>query len=378
MNRRLAVTLLEAIMAIFVMAIGLLALLTLFPLGAIQMAQALKDQRTAEASINATSQFMAFGLSPAALPPTGDKSIVIPNPAGSTQTTLFENPWPSGPVTVPTLTSSNNPGPTYPVFVDPNGANASAPVVTTANVSTVYALNTAWPTVGSANVGIPRTTISKISATTPAQVQRWFALQDDIGYSDNGLPDLTSGSVQREGRYSWAYMVRRTSPGDTSNLDLTVIVYSGRLPGANAGQFPYGETVYGDPYATAATKVYWGITADYVINNRPNTDSYTVTIDYSNTPGNKPALRRGKWIMDARMVDTTTGLPAPQGYFYRVVSVNEASPTVMEVQVQQPLGFPLRSPYIGFNATNSMPYTGPLVVVDSVSEVFEQGTSYTQ
>jgi hypothetical protein len=213
-------------------------------------------------------------------------------------------------------------------------------------------------------VGIPRVTPSLISVTTQALVQRWFYLQDDVSYNDNGFADLTPGFVQREGRYSWAYIVRRTMPGDGGPLDLTVVVYAGRLAGMGAGG-PVGEAVYGDPLAAPATTVYWGVTAN------GGGDPYTVTIDFTNTPGNKPALRRGKWIMDARMVDSTNGKPAPQGYFYRVVSVNEVSPTVMELQVQRPLGGQLRGP-------NGVGSTGPLVIVDSVSEVFEQGTSYTQ
>ena len=41
------------LVAIFVMVIGLLALLTLFPLGALSMAQAIKDDRTAHSAKNA-------------------------------------------------------------------------------------------------------------------------------------------------------------------------------------------------------------------------------------------------------------------------------------------------------------------------------------
>src|SRR5438309_12071729 len=53
MNRRSGTTLTEVLMAIFIMGIGLMALLTLFPMGAIQMAQALKDQRAAEEAASA-------------------------------------------------------------------------------------------------------------------------------------------------------------------------------------------------------------------------------------------------------------------------------------------------------------------------------------
>jgi hypothetical protein len=360
MNRRPAVTLLEAIMAIFVMAIGLLALLTLFPLGAIQMAQAIKDERTAESSINAVAQYKSFGLN-------NDPSIVLTIPQTAGGGTIFENPWPAAnaPPGLQSLTTSSYAGPTYAVMVDPPGATAGASVVTAANASTHGVPSAPWPTAGGVTLGIPRVTASLIPVSTAALVQRWFYLQDDIAYNDNGFADLTPGFVQREGRYSWVYMVRRAFAGDKGPLDLTVVVYSGRLAGVNAAGAPLGEATYGDPLATPATTVTWGVTA------LGAADPYTVTINYANTPGNKPALRRGKWIMDARQVDSTNGQPAPQGYFYRVVSVNETSPTMMEIQVQRPLGGQLRGP-------NGLGSTGPLVVVDSVSEVFEQGTSYTQ
>ena len=45
--------LVEVLIAIFIMGIGLLALLTLFPLGAIEMAQAIQDDRTAAVAADA-------------------------------------------------------------------------------------------------------------------------------------------------------------------------------------------------------------------------------------------------------------------------------------------------------------------------------------
>jgi hypothetical protein len=366
MNRRPAVTLLEAIMAIFVMAIGLLALLTLFPLGAIQMAQSLKDQRTAEASINATSQWKAFNLN------NDTSSIVLTIPAAQGGGTIFENPWPAATAApgVPNLTTGSYVGASYPVLVDPACSAAGAQVVTTTTAS-LHALGPWLNTVGGVSVGIPRTTVSLLPSTTyggqtPQWAQRWFYLQDDIIYTDNGLPDLTPGSVQREGRYSWAYMVRRPSASAPPPLDVTIVVYSGRLTGTNAVGTPYGETVYGDPGSPTTGTVYWGYSLA-----SGTADAYTVTINWAGAP-TKPELRRGKWILDSRMIDPTQPppAPAPQGYFYRVVNVNEVSPTIMEIQVQQPLGGPLRGP----NGTAGS--TGPLVVVDSVSEVFEKGTNY--
>jgi Tfp pilus assembly protein PilV len=46
-------TLIEVLVAIFVMGVGLLALLTLFPLGALEMAQAIPDDRTATIAADA-------------------------------------------------------------------------------------------------------------------------------------------------------------------------------------------------------------------------------------------------------------------------------------------------------------------------------------
>ena len=46
-------TLIEVLVAIFVMGVGLLALLTLFPLGAFEMAQAIPDDRTAAIAADA-------------------------------------------------------------------------------------------------------------------------------------------------------------------------------------------------------------------------------------------------------------------------------------------------------------------------------------
>jgi prepilin-type N-terminal cleavage/methylation domain-containing protein len=58
--KRRGVTLLEVLAAIFIMGVGLLALLTLFPLGALSMAQAIKDDRAASVAADAET-FSATG-----------------------------------------------------------------------------------------------------------------------------------------------------------------------------------------------------------------------------------------------------------------------------------------------------------------------------
>jgi hypothetical protein len=349
MTRRPAVTLIEAMMAIFVMAIGLLALLTLFPLGALSMAQALKDQRTAEAAINATAQFKALGLGT-------DQNVTgvgTGNPVRAIDNSYFENPWPPPanqqaipPNGLPAINAGS--AFTYPVYIDPPGVSAGMG-------STVGGLNQGgniYP--GSpAFIGIPRVSVSPVPANgATAWLSRHFTLQDDLTFQTNGTADVSPGYVQREGRYTWAYMVRRVRTGVSPPevpLDITVVVYAGRSPGPPVGvPNPPGEYAYTNTSFTPARNL--------------------VSINYGANGDPKPALRRGTWVLDARMLDAQNN-PAPQGYFYRVVNVNEVSAGVIEAEVQTPLGGPLRNP-------PNMTKPGPLVVMESVSEVFEKGTSY--
>jgi len=52
---RAGITLVEVLVAIFTLGVGLLALLTLFPLGALEMAQAVKDDRAAKIAVDAVA-----------------------------------------------------------------------------------------------------------------------------------------------------------------------------------------------------------------------------------------------------------------------------------------------------------------------------------
>src|SRR5438132_8659794 len=85
---RSGVTLIEVLVSIFVTAIGLLAILALFPVGAFSMATAIKNGRCVQASINAkalansariwqdsplTSQF----TSPGGLPPLPPSAFIF-------------------------------------------------------------------------------------------------------------------------------------------------------------------------------------------------------------------------------------------------------------------------------------------------------------
>src|SRR5258707_6368496 len=105
-TRRPGVTLIEVLVAIFVMGIGLICLLTLFPLGAMSMASAFKDERAAQAAINARTVADTKKL-------RGDSALLD----------YFKNP--GGRAGSP-LPNADPQSPSDPVFVHPTGALSSS------------------------------------------------------------------------------------------------------------------------------------------------------------------------------------------------------------------------------------------------------------
>jgi hypothetical protein len=176
---------------------------------------------------------------------------------------------------------------------------------------------------------------------SPQRILKQFSLLDDITFSDTGLPTDASGgtgpsvAIERQGRYSWAYLFRRVrnfSPSERKQVDLSVVVYSGR-----SIDVPTNENSFYGLSPQQPTSL---------------TGSRSLLLAYSGP--NRPELRRGHWILDATIFDKS-GSVFPQGRFYRVVGVEEGrlteatdslppalipvgSPTVA-VELQTPLAF---------------------------------------
>jgi prepilin-type N-terminal cleavage/methylation domain-containing protein len=342
MTRRSGMTLVEVLVAIFIMAIGLLALLTLFPLGALNMAQAIKDQRVAEAGRNAGAiADITWEYSTAAGAPTPVAPYAWTLRSDPVVENAMLNPGtpPGFGTALPNLTAQATP--TYPVLVDPIG----------------YQMFGGWvATMAPGYSGIPRTTMRILLDCPPPatnqgvdpnmnpllpptytapnpnyknyqtrQVLRWTTLLDDITYDENGVPDLTTLSVQREGRYSWAWLVQATTassvtPGPAPQLATTikVLVFSGRSLDLNSGTLgAQGENAYvanlGYDYTNTAT-------------------SRVINIQWSASQP-RPNLTANSWVLDATMQ------PTPCAYFYRVLSVTDTGTAAngnsqMDVEVQ--------------------------------------------
>jgi Tfp pilus assembly protein PilV len=293
MNRRAGVTLIEVLVAIFVTALGLLALLTLFPLGALSMAQAIKDDRVAQTASNAATTLRALDV-------FTDSDITGVLGGGATADT-------------PAV-----------VYFDPLGYH--------------FYSGSAQTTVGGV-AGVPRSSIATLrtasAATRNALIHGWFTSLDEWTFTtdgaqlgvpadDTGQPAAVSGGqAVRQGRFSWAALLRRSRSSDPAT-EVSIVVYSGRIINLTSGLAPATETVY--PVASSSGNV--------------------VTVSFT---GSVPDIAPGAWILD------NTNVPG-HGYFYRVTGVSVHG-TTADLELQ------------------STPSVAPsqVVVLDNVAEVLVKG-----
>jgi Tfp pilus assembly protein PilV len=367
-SRRRAVTLVEVLVAIFLMAIGLMAILSLFPLGAAQMAQALKDQRCAEAATNADAMARVIWKQACDADVNTGSQKFWDGTAGQRFVVAMDNP---NSAEVPTAnqvagdtalaqTGASATGASYPVLVDPIGSfnppSADRKWWMPAPVGT-----------GLPNMRIPRRSLFvRTSATTwpdlatfgTQRIFKQFSLMDDISFNFNGTPNLdgnptttdtaTATPIERQGRYTWSYMFRRPSNADRTTVDITTIIYSGR-----SIDVPSAETAYPGS----------GISVSAAVGTSLNPKQ--LTLNYTGLT--KPAIRRGQWILDATLWDWNGSnvILAPQGYFYRVVNVDDSTANQLGVELQTPL---LGGP----SPTNaSAPtFSRSIIVMNNVVEVF--------
>ena len=327
MSSRKAVTLVEVLVAIFVMGIGMMALLTLFPLGVLRMAQAISDDRCATAAANgsAIATFKSIRHDSSVRSPTWFSTYDIFKDAPTGERLLAADPE----------------GPSYPVFVDPIGVQTAL----------VGSDAQHWLGIGG-NVNtkgyIARCPTSFGFGTTNAY--KWFALLDDLNFdtqetgSSGGLP---RSPLQREIRYSWSYLVQRPRSSDSSVATCSVVVFNKR-PLSLTGGLALPEASYNATFniATNVVTVNWG-------------------------GASAPNVRAGDWILDATIETYTrlvngvmTTYPRPHGYFYRIVGVTETGGTSVDLEVHQPIrGFP----------TGASTPNGVVMVLEGISEVYERG-----
>jgi hypothetical protein len=280
---RAGITLVEVLAAIFIMGVGLLALLTLFPLGALSMARAVRDDRAAAAGANAGS--IANGLD------FRNNAKVLAAMAAS----------PPGP-----YKPAAPDGPGYPVYLDPYYAQLLDP----------GGSNPFGAALGSSasTPGVPRTAGNFID---PGKIARLFSLLDEISFDPDGRPTGstdTSPSVTRPSTYTWAYLIRTPSLSSKTLTELSVVVSGGRSLDAVRG-----ETAYPASSADPAT-----------------TPTNIVRITWT-AGAEKPRIRKGTWVLDTSYNPVGRNYGAVNGYFYQVAGTRDTGATSMDLELESNL-----------------------------------------
>jgi prepilin-type N-terminal cleavage/methylation domain-containing protein len=282
MKHRPGLTLLEVLVAIFVAGVGMLALLVLFPLGALNMAQSLRDDRCAQAAAQAAALANALDL-------RHDSGTLAGFPASA---------FPA---------ASLNVG--KPVYLDPVGARY---------------IGFACP--GSvAGTSLPRCTTSLVAppagVAAGAWTLKWFSLGDDLSFDASGAAKTyadtgPTGFIDRGGHYTWAYVLRpvfpkgppRTGTATPAQIDVEVVVYAGRDLQQKTGEQSYSAT------------------------HTPGSNK--VVLNYAGLE--RPALKRGSWLLDASPEPPTVA-PQPRkqmhSFFYRVVDAEDLGAAGFQVEV---------------------------------------------
>jgi len=344
-------TLTEVLMAMFVMAIGMISLLALFPAAFQQAKWALDNEQVARAAANAQSMtempHMAVSTV-GGLPVTGGTMQSVRNDdiyrPETSNSRLF---WRIPPVTGPGLggrtTFLIDPGPgpatgawTFstdlnlapyaailpagarvklpPVFVDPTVATTFVDTATTGlpfHVGVDNLANAPFATRAAGGifpprvtVGIPRSSMSQYGNDTGAvllRMQTEISMGDEISFGSNGqpadgngrqYPDPLANPYPRQRRFTWAYMCTWPDYKTPGLCEVAAVVFNSRpdFPGT----FPTGEVTYGSTIPVSSAAGIDGTGKIFV--KGLNQAAIHLT---SAQPAN---LKVGDWILDSTLI----------------------------------------------------------------------------
>lgn len=266
-TKRSGLTLLEVLITIFVMGIGMLSVLTLFPLAARKIGIAIDMDRATQAAANASAisslpvrsslsireaASKYFDEKLAATPSAGSKpsDVIHYDGAGYAATS-------SGPFLIGTL---------VPEFLPPGGRLWSWPVLNRAEIVSL----------------------------------------DEYPFDDAGNPEVGG---RRSERYSSSFLFRRNRLDDENTMETVILIYAGRpFDFGNQNERPLSLTAIGAPFTPNSNG-----SSEIQI-----TDPFPVTL--AGTPDR--VIHRGSWI-----VDISPDAPPPTGKprwkkFYQVISTN--------------------------------------------------------
>lgn len=363
MTRRPGLSLTEVLVALFIMGLGTIAILTLFPLGALNMAQAFRDDRTTQCASQAGSYIRWYWQHRKDISALDSEPFfkALDDPAPP----WFTPPSTPGSYVVPLVPGLDDNAPSYPVVIDPMGVVArpagSPSQLMIGDDGRGDAAAAATP--NQTNLARRNTDeVAKNTVNPKSLALRNCSLLDGYGYEPNGTPTVTGISIDRDMRYNWLWVVQRPVNSEKYRADVTVVVFDRRAHlFAPAGS----ETVFAPNYA------------------EPGVARVTFPA------GRSPAIQKGSWLLDATTTMSFKGTvfvppngPTPlpvtdpgwpprphvrNANFYRVLS---ATTNVLSGELDVELEVPLR-PDRGGILPPAQANLRRFVVMNGVAEVFE-------
>jgi hypothetical protein len=367
---RQGLSLTEVLIAIFVMAIGMISLLVLFPVGMSNTRWAIQNNRAAVAANNANAMSNLSLYDNA----SGKTFSLRTDPAyrNSLQWATDDSGqpvfWNLLATTVDSLGNLLDPlnilqpnhwtydtaGPAPVVYVDPIGATQwPSTVATPPYAPSLLGLGMGHSPTGAGPInfnlrrtpllplggvlgnaqshGVPR--VRSTAMPNALAARNGCVLPDDIAFEEFGRAVRTAEPnrpaipfVQREKRYSWAYMCRWPQANDPSIVDMSIVVYGGR-PMTNTATFsPPNEVRYFGVPGTFA-----GLPRNRRIFLRGSNEAVIISAAPTGAP-----IRRGDWVLDNTLImpQQTTSLLgtvrycAPFTNELRVVRMRELLPAI--------------------------------------------------
>jgi prepilin-type N-terminal cleavage/methylation domain-containing protein len=429
-RKRRGLTLTEVLVSIFILAIGLTALLALFPIGALQMAQAMKDDRAATCAANADRLFRIWWKEAWLDDSTGN---LLPETPPNYNVTVAGNqrvcPRPPSFFCYPLNTTiyANYAFGRQPAFAFmddrsfmDNRTFVGDPAVTLAQYSGLLPNGQRGNLINVAENSQP------ITSTNFNRISKWepypsFPVYlDPIGFVNQlGLGLLArhwvgggagSRSIPRKD------IVARRFNATPQNLQANTaarlrnctllddfdysredtregLASDATGPVKRLGKFNYGWMIQ-RPKNSIRHEVNLSVIVYF---NRPPTDTAaeelvfadpipTVTVNSNIVilpyTGGRPPVRRGTWILNAtnytveERLQTTGAIVAryqrQMADFYRVIDVVEGN-NVLELEVQVPVRGP-QAGLIGNNIIRTVTGSPVVMVLSNVAEVFDRGT----
>ncbi|VTR91124.1 unnamed protein product [Gemmata massiliana] len=330
MTRRPGLTMTEALVAIFITAIGLVGVMSMFPFGAKQMSDALIADRSTSLANSIDGLVRSYWR---------EKVADDTNMLGSGEPfyTAMDSPGthPASPIgtgaTLPTISSSST-EPSYPVFLDPMGVLGR----TTANNQWVGDITT--PT---SLTYVPRRNMNVVGS--PSQALRLFSQPDGFAWDEESRPKMnydakgqpTSSSEMRELRYNALAVLQRPVNSARNNATLKIVVFINRRH-----QF----------YPQGSEAVFPNATSSATISFLPTSTAIRISTAAD--------IRKGSWIMDATIDGTVR-----HANFYRVVSATDDGTGFYDVELHTPI----KRVDGGTNA-----YNATVVIMPGVADVFDR------